>query len=148
MSGLLLGLILYSWQFPHFNALSWNLRHDYARAGYRMMSVTKPGLCLRTQFRHSFYLTAYCLALAAPGIDLTSWIFAIDTLPFNLYMIYLSYKFKTDPSATSSRKLFRYSLLHLPVVILLMVLSKTIRTDNHEDKKKNNLIVPIVIQNS
>lgn len=35
--------LLYSWQFPHFNALSWNLRPDYSRAGYRMMAVTDPG---------------------------------------------------------------------------------------------------------
>lgn len=39
----LLGAILYAWQFPHFNALSWNLRPDYSRAGYRMMAVTNPG---------------------------------------------------------------------------------------------------------
>jgi len=42
--GLLLAGLLYAWQFPHFNALSWNLRPDYSRAGYRMMSVTNPGL--------------------------------------------------------------------------------------------------------
>jgi protoheme IX farnesyltransferase len=35
--------LLYTWQFPHFNALSWNLRPDYSKAGYRMMSVTDPG---------------------------------------------------------------------------------------------------------
>lgn len=35
--------LLYAWQFPHFNALSWNLRPDYSRAGYRMMAVTNPG---------------------------------------------------------------------------------------------------------
>ena len=28
---LIFGGILYSWQFPHFNALSWNLRVDYSR---------------------------------------------------------------------------------------------------------------------
>lgn len=39
----ILGGILYAWQFPHFNALSWNLRPDYSRAGYRMMAVTNPG---------------------------------------------------------------------------------------------------------
>ena len=27
--------VLFAWQFPHFNALSWNLRPDYSRAGYR-----------------------------------------------------------------------------------------------------------------
>lgn len=45
--GLLLAGLLYAWQFPHFNALSWNLRPDYSRAGYRMMSVTNPGLNYR-----------------------------------------------------------------------------------------------------
>jgi protoheme IX farnesyltransferase len=35
VGAILLGLSLFSWQFPHFNALSWNLRPDYARAGYR-----------------------------------------------------------------------------------------------------------------
>jgi len=40
---LVLAGLLYAWQFPHFNALSWNLRPDYSRAGYRMMSVTHPG---------------------------------------------------------------------------------------------------------
>ena len=39
----LLAALLYAWQFPHFNALSWNLRKDYARAGYRIMAVTHPG---------------------------------------------------------------------------------------------------------
>lgn len=34
---IIMGLALYAWQFPHFNALSWNLRPDYAKAGYRMM---------------------------------------------------------------------------------------------------------------
>lgn len=41
-----LGLLLFSWQFPHFNALSWNLRPDYSRAGYRMMAVTNPGMII------------------------------------------------------------------------------------------------------
>lgn len=54
---LLLGAVLYSWQFPHFNALSWNLRPDYSRAGYRMMSVTNPDLCRRVALRHSIGIT-------------------------------------------------------------------------------------------
>jgi hypothetical protein len=32
-AGLLMAAILYSWQFPHFHALSWNLRGEYSRAG-------------------------------------------------------------------------------------------------------------------
>ncbi|KFM69928.1 Protoheme IX farnesyltransferase, mitochondrial, partial [Stegodyphus mimosarum] len=59
---LLMGAILYAWQFPHFNALSWNLRPDYSRAGYRMTSVIDPGLCRRSSLRHSIALLAMCSA--------------------------------------------------------------------------------------
>lgn len=37
--GLVLAGILYSWQFPHFNALSWNLRADYSRGRNTFSSI-------------------------------------------------------------------------------------------------------------
>ena len=54
-AALVLATILYCWQFPHFNGLSWNLRGDYSRAGYRVMCVTDEGICRRTTIRHVFY---------------------------------------------------------------------------------------------
>ena len=82
---------LYSWQFPHFNALSWNLRSDYSRGGYRMMATTDPGLCRRVALRHCFGLIGLCTL--APIFDLTTWTFAVDSLPLNLWLTYLGYKF-------------------------------------------------------
>lgn len=117
-----MGLLLYSWQFPHFNALSWNMRHEYARAGYRMMSVTNPKLCQSTALRHSLILIGCTTAMCATGM--THWSFAADTLPFTLYLCYLSYRFRVDPTSQTSRKLFFYTLIYLPVVMFLMVISK------------------------
>ena len=54
--GFLMAALLYAWQFPHFNALSWNLREQYAKAGYRMMAVTNPPLCQRVALRYSILL--------------------------------------------------------------------------------------------
>ncbi|GAU88246.1 hypothetical protein RvY_00985 [Ramazzottius varieornatus] len=119
---LILGGILFSWQFPHFNALSWNLRNDYSRAGYRMMCVTDPDLCRKTSLRHSVFLTAMCAL--APVCGLTTWTFVLDTAPFNLYMMYLAYKFYQNADSQTSRKLFRYSLIYLPAVMILMFVSK------------------------
>ena len=79
--------LLYAWQFPHFNALSWNLRPDYSRAGYRMMSVTNPGLCRRTALRYTFLIGA--LSFLAPIFDVTNYWFALETLPLNGYFCYL-----------------------------------------------------------
>lgn len=54
----LLASILYAWQFPHFNALSWNLRPDYSRAGYRMMAVTNPGKTFALPV-HNYSISVY-----------------------------------------------------------------------------------------
>lgn len=114
--------VLYAWQFPHFNSLSWNLRPDYSRAGYRMMSVTDPGLCRRVSLRYSLAMVGICTI--APVIDVTTWTFAADSLPFNGYLVYLAWKFHQDADSKSSRKLFLFSLIHLPVIMMLMIISK------------------------
>ncbi|XP_063225878.1 protoheme IX farnesyltransferase, mitochondrial [Bacillus rossius redtenbacheri] len=114
--------ILYAWQFPHFNALSWNLRPDYSRAGYRMMSVTNPGLCRRTALRYTFGLAG--LSIASPLLDVTTWTFAVGSLPLNGYFILLAWQFYRNADSQSSRKLFRFSLIHLPALMLLLLISK------------------------
>ncbi|XP_008853909.1 protoheme IX farnesyltransferase, mitochondrial [Nannospalax galili] len=119
---LLLGGILYSWQFPHFNALSWGLREDYSRGGYCMMSVTHPGLCRRVALRHCLALIA--LSTAAPVLDVTTWTFPIISLPINLYISYLGFRFYVDADRRSSRKLFFCSLWHLPLLLLLLLTCK------------------------
>ncbi|XP_072414441.1 protoheme IX farnesyltransferase, mitochondrial [Chiloscyllium punctatum] len=119
---LLLGGILYSWQFPHFNALSWNLREDYSRGGYRMMSVTHPLLCKRVAFRHCIALIG--LSTLCPVFDVTTWTFPLISLPINLYISYLGYRFYRDSNRNSARKLFFCSLWHLPMLLLLMLTCK------------------------
>nr|CAG4637182.1 EOG090X09NT [Ceriodaphnia reticulata] len=119
---MVLGGVLYAWQFPHFNALSWNLRSDYSRAGYRMMAVTNPDLCRRTTLRHTAALIGICSS--APAIGLTTWMFALDSLPVNLYFLYLAWRFYHHSDSSSSRKLFRMSLAHLPIIMILMLVHK------------------------
>lgn len=119
---LLLGAIMYAWQFPHFNALSWNLRPDYSRGGYRMMSVINPSLCKRVALRYCVGMIGLCTL--APVIDLTTWTFACNSLPLNLYFSYLGWRFYRDGDSNSSRKLFRFSLVHLPALLILMIISK------------------------
>lgn len=118
----MLAAILFSWQFPHFNSLSWNLRPDYSRAGYRMMSVVNPALCQRVAFRHSVLLTG--LSLLAPPLGVTTWLFAADSLPLNLYLCCLAWRFYHKGDSNSSRKLFRFTLIHIPALLILMGISK------------------------
>ena len=133
---LVLAGILYAWQFAHFNALSWGLRGDYSRAGYRMMAVTNPGLCRRVALRYSVAMVPICAM--APVCDVTTWWFAVDSLPLNGWLIFLAWRFYWDSDFKSSRKLFHFSLFHLPLLMGLMLVNKkkwhsTART-NHDAK--------------
>ncbi|XP_026109842.1 protoheme IX farnesyltransferase, mitochondrial [Carassius auratus] len=119
---LLLGAFLFSWQFPHFNALSWNLREDYSRGGYRMMSVTHPGLCKRVALRHSVGLIG--LSALGPVLDVTTWTFPLVSLPINLYISYLAFRFYHNGDRQNARKLFFCSLWHLPMLLLLALTCK------------------------
>ena len=113
---------LYCWQFPHFNALSWNLRSDYSRGGYRMMATTNPALCRRVALRHSLAMLG--LSTLAPAIGLTAWSFALDSLPLNLGLTYLAWQFYRRADSRSAKRLFKFTLLHLPLLMLLLVISK------------------------
>jgi len=143
---LLLGGVLFAWQFPHFNALSWNLRSDYSRAGYQMMACVDPVLCRNTTMRYSLGLIGICTA--APMIGLTTWMFALDSLPINLYYVYLSYKFYQNSDSSTARKLFRLSLAHLPIVLTLMWLHKrvtdSVATDDWLLNAVQGLSVPVL----
>ena len=133
-----LGGILFAWQFPHFNALSWRLRGDYSRAGYRMMSVLDPGLCKRTTLRYCLSLTPLCAM--APLLDLTTWWFLIDSMPVNGWMTYLSWRFYKDSQDDFkwARKLFHFTLFHLPLLTGLMLINK--KQWYSEDKTHHELL--------
>ncbi|KAL3982608.1 protoheme IX farnesyltransferase [Acanthocheilonema viteae] len=122
-ASLVLAALLYCWQFPHFNALSWNLRADYTRAGYRVMCAVNQRLCRFTSLRYSVVILLLC-SLGAPSANLTKWFFAVESLPLNGLLIYLSYKFYRHPDAKTSRTLFHYTLLYLPLIMMLMTVSK------------------------
>lgn len=128
----MLGAILYAWQFPHFNALSWNLRPDYSRGGYRMTSVVKPELCKRVALRYSVGMIGLCSA--APLVELTTWTFAVDSLPLNIYLAYLAWNFYRKGDSNSSRKLFRFTLVHIPTLLILMLIGKKSGRDIESDQ--------------
>lgn len=123
--------ILYSWQFPHFNALSWNLRADYSRAGYRMMCVTNAPLCRRVTLRHCLALIGLTTLLPVCGV--TTWWLALDSLPLNIWQTYLGYQFFKDSDSRSARKLFRFSLLYLPILMLMILLHKKPASKREEE---------------
>lgn len=138
-----LGGLLFSWQFPHFNALSWNLREDYKNAGYKIMCVTNEGLCRRTTLRHSIILIFLC-QLAAPLTELTTWTFSAISAPLNLGMLILGWKFYSKPDSKNARLLFRYTLAYLPLLMVFMYATKKdVDVVNKKEEQQKGGIIKI-----
>lgn len=81
-----------------------------------------PDLLKTTSLRYSLGIIA--MSSLAPVCNVTSWTFVFDSLPLNGYLVYLAYRFYKDGDSASSRKLFRFTLIHLPILIVLMMISK------------------------
>lgn len=128
----ILPAVLFCWQFPHFNALSWNYRAEYARAGYKMAAVLNPKLNGRVALRYSFALIP--ITLAASAVSLTTPLFAITGNLANLPLIFQAIRFWRNPTRKSARGLFFASLIHLPLFMILLFVHR--KTDDNNSNKE------------
>ena len=99
-----------------------------------MTSVVNPVLCKRVALRYSAGMIGLCTL--APVMEVTSWTFAFDSFPLNAYLTYLAWKFYKEGDSNSSRKLFRFTLGHIPALLILMLVSKKALEDKETDRLK------------
>lgn len=113
--------LLFFWQLPHFIAINWLCREEYESVGYKMWSNgdltgRKSGL-LAAMF--AFMLAAFSLLPAYLGFANLLWTILGPLLAF--LMVALALKFSRDGERTSARKLFFFTLLYLPLALLVLV---------------------------
>jgi heme O synthase-like polyprenyltransferase/ABC-type methionine transport system ATPase subunit len=119
-------LLLFSWQFPHFNALSHLIRANYALSGYPMLSVLSPKLNALVSLRHSIALIPIT-AIMAPLSGSVDWSFALTSTIPNIYFTREAVKFWKYQTEANARRLFFVSLWYLPVVLGLMMAHNTVQ---------------------
>jgi protoheme IX farnesyltransferase len=122
--GWLMAALLFCWQFPHFNALSWGIREEYKNAGYRMLCWTNPARNGRVALRYSVLMLPVCIGLAYAGV--VEPVFVPLSTAVNGWVIYEAAKFwRHEGKKGSARGLFWASVWHLPLILVLsMVLKK------------------------
>ena len=126
--GWLLAALLFAWQFPHFNALSHPIRHEYKMAGYRMLVWYNPGRNTRVGFRYALAMFPICVGLTYVGV--TDKYFLITSSLINGWMAKDAWKFwrsgggETKEAAKTARGLFWASVWHLPIVLVLAMCQK------------------------
>ncbi|KAJ7098349.1 UbiA prenyltransferase family-domain-containing protein [Mycena epipterygia] len=116
-------MLLFSWQFPHFNGLAHLVRASYAQAGYQMLAVLSPRKNTIVALRHAVLLVPICSVLI-PLSGLTTWTFALTSLVPNAICTHAAWQFWRIGGEKEARLVFRHSLWYLPVMMALMMLHK------------------------
>jgi protoheme IX farnesyltransferase len=117
--------IVFLWQLPHFLAIAWIHREDYARAGFPMLPVLEPDG--RSTARQSMIYAAalFPVSLAPTLIGMTGSLYFAGALVLSLAFVALALKFTVSRSVPDARRLFFGSITYLPLLWLLMILDRT-----------------------
>ena len=118
-------LIMFLWQFPHFLAIAWIYRDDYARGGHRMLPSVDPNGSMtgRQSMWHALLLLPAGLIPWAIGLG-GRWYF-VGAFALGIYYLNYATRFWLDVNDKTARKLLRASFLYLPLVLLLLLLDRS-----------------------
>jgi protoheme IX farnesyltransferase len=119
---LVLGAILFLWQFPHFYAIAWMYREDYSRAGIRMLPVVEPDGTSTARQIVLYSIALIPISLLPRWMGMTGSIYLIGALVLGLCFLYSGVRVSLDRSKLRARKVLLTSVVYLPVLYLLMVL--------------------------
>jgi len=116
--------ILFFWQMPHFLALAWMYRQDYARAGYKMLTVVDPdgGSTSRQILIYTAALMPLSLFPTIFHVAGTFYFFGAFLL--GLIFLGLGVLLAITRKNKHARYLFHFSLLYLPVLLLVMAIDR------------------------
>jgi protoheme IX farnesyltransferase len=116
--------IMFLWQLPHFLAIAWMYRDDYARAGFKMLPVIEPDG--RSTGRQAVaYATALVpLSLAPTAMHMSGDIYLAGALVLGLAFLWLVFKFARTRAVADARRVFFASIVYLPLLWILMIADK------------------------
>jgi protoheme IX farnesyltransferase len=131
--GVALFAILFVWQFPHFMAIGWMYRDEYAAAGIRL---TPTGSNIRWAARSTVIQSLFYAVLMIP-VAIWPTILGIAGIPYAIAATFLSLgyliytirfaRILRDPASPASRQpardLLRFSVIYLPLLLAAMMLN-------------------------
>ncbi len=109
--------ILFVWQIPHFLALAWMYRDDYARGGFQMLPAVDPNGVLTSRATLIGSLALIPVSLSAFLAGFAGPVYAAMALVCGLLMVVRSLRMLAEPTRDTARGVFLSSLLHLPLTL-------------------------------
>lgn len=123
---IILFLIQFVWQFPHFWAIAWVLDEDYKRAGFRLLPTTK-------QDKTSAIITLITTVVLVPvslmptvylmpsGVAFAGNIYLVIAVLAGIYFIWKAIQLYKNMDVPSAKKLMYTSFIYLPLLQLALL---------------------------
>jgi protoheme IX farnesyltransferase len=119
---LALFLIVFLWQVPHFLAIAWIYRDQYARAGFRVLPVLDPHGDRTGQQMIRYTLVLIFASLLPCVLGMGGWLSGLGALFLDAVFLHRAFVFARAGTIYEARQVFRWSLIFLPALLLLFAL--------------------------
>jgi len=116
--------ILAFWQLPHFLAIAWIYREEYAKAGFVMLPVIDPDGQRTARQAVSHTLGLLPISLCPFVFKMAGAAYLFGAFALGLAFIWFAVQFARHLTVTRARHLFLVSILYLPLLLVVMVLDK------------------------
>jgi len=113
--------MLFLWQFPHFLAIAWMYKEQYAKAGILMLPVIEPEGKITARQIVIFTVILLPVSLAPFFLGFAGLIYLVGASLLGLWFLAVSIKTAREKTVEQARKLLLVSVLYLPLIFALMV---------------------------
>jgi protoheme IX farnesyltransferase len=116
--------LLFVWQFPHFLAIAWMYREDYARAGMLMLPARDPqgDAAFRQILGYSLALIPVSLLPTLLGMTGSVYLWSVAVLGFGF--LYFAWHVSRERTKLGAKTLLHVTVIYLPVVYAVMAATK------------------------
>ncbi|MGQ0634670.1 MAG: heme o synthase [Planctomycetaceae bacterium] len=121
LRALALFAILFLWQFPHFLAIAWLYREEYARAGLKMLPAGGQNPVIVGLLAVGNSLALVLLSLLPARLELAGGVYLLGALLLGLAYVLAALRFSLAESVRTARGLLWTSLVYLPLLLLILV---------------------------
>lgn len=114
--------IMFVWQQPHFYAIAWMYRDDYARGGLKMLPVVEPdGESTFSQII-LYSVVLIPVAIMPSFIGLAGEVYFFGAFFLSIALLFPGFKLASTKSVADARKLLKATVMYLPAILALIVL--------------------------
>lgn len=116
--------ILAFWQMPHFFAIAWMYKDEYAKAGFKMLPSVDPDGSRTAQQAVSHNIGLLLVSLSPFVLHMAGKIYLVAAVLLGGYYLWCAIQFGRKLDHASAKKLFFASIIYLPLLLIALVADK------------------------